>query len=39
MRDDDLTGCRVPVGSEYALSDTLGPRYLAGEKIISSVLS
>ena len=34
-----LTLCLEPVGSVYAVSVTLGPRYLVGEKIISSVFS
>ena len=34
-----LTLCLLPVGSVYAVSVILGPRYLLGEKIISSVLS
>ena len=34
-----LTLCLVSVGSVYAASVTLGPRYLEGEKIINSVFS
>ena len=33
------TRCLDPVGSVYAVSLTVGPRYLGGEKIITSVFS
>ena len=38
-RDVGFTLCLEPIASVYAASFTLGPRYLAGEKIISSVFS